>query len=119
MRAATWVVCAAMLGCGDDGQTDASDESTTSAADSDGTPSTASTIAPGTSDAVDSGVATSSTEAGDASSDSGDAESGPIECPTAPPFDDADAAIVRACATRIYVEGGDDSRVTISRDAGT
>lgn len=119
MRTTIGLLCMWVLGCSDDGEAGTTDGGTTTTVD-DGATSTATTIA-ATSDAPDMGVANTTGVADSGSSSTsvgGSTDDGPIECPDAAPFDDGDDAIVQACATRIYIAGGDDSRVTISRDEG-
>jgi hypothetical protein len=97
-------------------------DSSTSGGGTTGAGTTGSGTTPGTS-------ATTSPDTGGASTDepsttdadttgAGDSSTGALRCPTAPPFDHRDAALVEQCTRPIYIEGGDDSRVTISTDDG-
>lgn len=121
MRRVIGLLCVSVLGCASDGGAGPSETGSTTGVD-DGAATSSTTMA-ATSVAPDTGAGSSSGEsestAGvDSSGGDSSSDGGPIECPDAAPFDDTDDAIVSACATRIYVAGGDDSRVTISRDDG-
>lgn len=94
---------------------------------SDSSTSSSDTTAAGTTDtgmvASTGAGTTTSTAASDGGSDDPDSSgtdtsTGAPSCPSAPPFDDGDAALVAACTRRIYLEGGDDSRLTFSTDDG-
>lgn len=112
----------APLACADTGGSDSgSSDSSGTVAGSTSTPSSSTTATTAaTTSAADSGDAssggTTATSVGD--TDSAEGSTGAVVCPDAPPFDDGDAALLEQCTRRIYIEGGDDSRVTFSTDEG-
>jgi hypothetical protein len=69
---------------------------------------------------IPNGDAGGSTDGGDGrDSSGGDDATGPVVCPTAPPFDETDTRLVDACTKPVWVAVGDLSRRAVSYDGST